>query len=69
MTRSHKHIQEAPASTWSISHNLGSYPVVDAYVDVNGSLIKILPKSVTYVNSNTCTLEFTQNYSGIAMVA
>lgn len=62
------HDQSTPSDTWTINHNLNTYPIVDAYVVVSGVTEKILPAAVTYVDSMTCTLTFTSAESGWATV-
>lgn len=64
----YKHVQAAPAETWTIEHNLGVYPIVDAWTTDGGELKKILPAGVNYVNANSCTLEFSSAISGFATV-
>lgn len=62
------HVQATPATVWTITHNLGGYPIADAYVTYNGDLQRILPTAVTYVDSNTCTLTFQTARAGFASV-
>jgi hypothetical protein len=64
----YKHIQETAALSWVIDHHLQSYPIVDVYTEVNGSAVKILPKSVVYNTPNQCTVTFSQARSGVATV-
>lgn len=64
----YKHVQEEPSNVWTVTHNLGTYPITDVYVEYDGAIIKILPASTTYVNENVCTLEFTDSFSGFAVV-
>jgi 3-oxoacyl-ACP reductase-like protein len=65
----HQHIQDTAAATWVIVHNLGIYPAIDVFVDYDGETQKIIPDSVEYTDSNTCTVTFSSAYTGIAMVA
>lgn len=62
------HVQSTAATVWTINHNLGGYPIADAYVTYNGDLQRILPASVTYVDANTCTLTFNTPRAGFASV-
>ena len=68
IARSYTHVQADPATTWTIVHNVGGYPIVDAYTEHNGETLKIIPSAVTYVDANTCTLTFTVARSGFATV-
>lgn len=67
--QTYRHEQTVAASTWTIAHNLYTYPVVDAWTTDGGSLKKIMPQSVTYTDANTVTLTFTSPISGYAMVS
>ena len=60
------YIQATPAVAWTITHNFGQKVIADTWVDVNGTLTKILPKKVTNVNDNTLMIEFTTARSGSA---
>lgn len=62
------HIQATAAQVWTINHNLGGYPIADAYVTYNGDVQRILPMAVTYVDANTCTLTFATSRAGFASV-
>jgi hypothetical protein len=65
---SYTHVQASPDTTWTIVHNCGGYPIVDAYTVHNGETLKILPAEVTFVDANTCTLTFSVPRSGFATV-
>jgi len=65
---SYDHVQSTPSATWTIVHNLGAYPIVDAYIEYAGELQRILPSAVTYVDENTCTLSFATPRAGFATV-
>lgn len=64
----YKHEQVTASTTWTIVHNLGVYPIVDAWTTDGGDLTKILPSEVNYINANTCTLVFSFPISGFATV-
>lgn len=64
----YEHVQDTPATEWVIVHNLGMYPIVDAYVLHEGEYRKIMPMGVTYDNENQCTIEFSVARDGYAMV-
>ena len=58
------HTQTAPATTWTIQHNLGRYPSVTV-VDSGNS--EVIP-NITYVDQNTVTATFGSATSGKAYV-
>jgi len=60
----------AASTTWAITHNLDtSSPVVDVWVDVSGTMTKILPQSVVATSSSVVTITFSSATAGIAFVA
>lgn len=63
-----KFVQAAPAATWNINHGLGGYPVLDVYITANGSVQKVLPQAVTYVDDNNCTVTFSTPLAGFATI-
>ncbi len=65
----YKHTQTAASALWTITHNLGRYPVVDTFITVDGQLRKVMPAEVTFIDSNTCTVAFTSPRAGFATVA
>lgn len=65
---SYTHVQAEPSDTWTIVHNIGGYPIVDAYTVHEGEARKIIPSAVTYVDTNTFTLTFLVAQSGFATV-
>ncbi len=61
--------QTTPATVWTIVHNLNlTSPVVDCWVDVSGSMTKIIPSSVIVVDATTVQITFTTAYAGDAYV-
>ncbi len=62
------HAQATASDTWTISHNLKDYPIVDVYVDYGGVTQKIIPANIEYVDLDTCTVTFTTPYAGYATV-
>lgn len=54
--------QGSPATTWTITHNLGQYPSVTV-VDSGGTTVG---GSVNYLNSNTLEVTFTVAFGGKA---
>lgn len=64
--QSHTHIQSVPSSMWVIPHNLGRLPAIDVYVDHQGSLQKIQPKSIVKQDDNVSKIYFSQPMTGQA---
>lgn len=64
----YKHIQSSAALTWNIVHGLKTYPIVDVYSVINGTIERVMPKSVLYVDQDTCTLEFDTAINGFAII-
>ncbi len=56
------HTQNAAASTWTVTHNLSKFPSVSV-VDSGGTVVI---GDVTYVDSNTLTIDFSAIFSGKA---
>ena len=66
---SHNHTQDVAADTWTIVHNLGTNaPVVDVYVDIDGSRSKIIPKEVKVVDNKTLQIVFSETRTGVAAI-
>jgi hypothetical protein len=62
---SYRHSQSNPSATWVIAHNLNFYP--NATVEeTTGHLIEGI---ITYNDTNTVTLSFSQAVSGIAYLS
>jgi hypothetical protein len=59
------HAQGTPATTWTITHNLGWYPNV-AIVDSSGAQVE---GDITYVNVNTVSATFSAAFSGAAYLS
>jgi len=55
-------IQAAPATTWTIPHNLGKFPSVSI---INNNSI-VINGEVTYTDNNNVTLNFSAGFSGTA---
>lgn len=68
IARSYTHTQDTPSASWVIVHNLGVYPIVDAWTMHDGDLQKIIPAEVTHTDNNTVTLTFSVARSGFATV-
>jgi hypothetical protein len=63
------HEQATAATTWNIAHKLGMYPVVDVYCVDGGSLQRVMPLEVIYVDVDNCQVTFFSAQSGFAAVA
>lgn len=64
----YNHTQATPSDTWTITHNLKDYPLVDVYIDFDGGTQKIIPLEVIYVDTNSCTITFSNPQTGFASV-
>ena len=66
----YRHDQSSSSTTWTITHSLGtSTPVVDCWVDVSGTMTKIIPLSVEATSDSVVTITFSSAYAGRALVA
>ena len=66
----YKHTQDVASTTWTINHNLGANaPCVDIWVDVGGTLTKIIPESVVVTSPAVTTITFSSAYAGEAYIA
>jgi len=63
------HNQDVAASTWTINHNLGSKPMVDVLLSINGQLQKVYPLSVTHSSDNTTVITWTAARTGKAILS
>lgn len=59
------HTQGSPASTWTVTHNLGGYPSVTA-TTLSGDVVE---GGVHYVDVNSLTLSFLAPFSGYAYLS
>lgn len=64
-----EYTQAVASTSWVIAHGMGMYPIVDVFVDYQGESQKILPRSVAYTNTNTCTITFSQPLTGKATLS
>lgn len=58
----YRHIQDAAALEWTVTHNLGKYPSVTV-IDSGGSQVH---GDVEYVNLNTLVIRFSAAFGGEA---
>lgn len=61
----YEHTQGAVSSSWVINHNLGFKPNV-TIVDSAGTIYE---GEITYTNSNSLTVSFSQSFSGKAYLS
>lgn len=61
----HNHTQASPATVWTITHNLGYRPIVDAWDNGGAELDGV----VAHPNNNTTTITFLTAQSGFARLA
>lgn len=61
------HEQWVPSATWTINHNLNTFPAWIVVID--SSLANIVHFHTTYVNANTVTLEFDWWFSWTAYLS
>ena len=61
----YEHVQNAVSSSWVITHNLGFKPNVTV-VDSGGTIYE---GEITYTNSNSLTVSFSQAFSGKAYLS
>jgi hypothetical protein len=69
----YRYEQATASDTWVITHNIGNnggqgLPIVDVFVDINGSMTKIIPMNVAKTSANIVTLTFSTAYAGFAVV-
>jgi hypothetical protein len=68
----YRHIQETPATTWTIVHNLSGggalFPIVDVLATIGGNTVKVMPLNVTKIDNNTVEVTFTVAQAGEAVV-
>jgi hypothetical protein len=67
-TNTYTHEQTTPATEWTVAHDLDRYVVCDVFFNVGGTLEKVLPASVRYVDSNTIKIFFTESQIGTVKV-
>lgn len=69
MTDRYEHVQAEPSSLWTVRHNLYTRaPVVDAFIEIDGKIQKMLPKAVVVVSDVVLQIEWSVPRSGKAGV-
>jgi len=62
----YNHVQSAPATTWTITHNLNNqFPIVQVY---NASNIMMVPEVIQGTDVNTTTIQFSFAMAGYARI-
>jgi hypothetical protein len=56
--------QTVPTATWTITHNFGTKPTLDVWVDYQGGREKILPSEVVHLSDNITQINFTESFTG-----
>lgn len=62
----YRHVQSAPATTWTINHNLGYYPGGVSVLDSGGS---VCLGDVTHLSENSLVVNFSTAFSGTALIS
>ena len=60
------HVQDEAATTWTIDHGLGHYPIIDVLVDYQGSRQKVLPLSIISTTADQTLVTFSIALTGSA---
>lgn len=62
-------VQDVPSQVWTIQHNLYTRaPITDAYVDLDGVLVKMLPMNVRAVDLKTLEITWSTPRTGTVRV-
>lgn len=61
--------QAEPSAVWTINHGMGVKPVVSAKINLNGSLVDILPANIAYPSDTQIVITFSSPQSGEARLA
>lgn len=64
----YSYIQSTPSTTWTINHNLGSKPMVDVLLEINGVMQKVYPLSITHTSDNTVVVTWSLARTGRAVL-
>lgn len=68
--KGYRYEQVGTSASWVITHNLGTNaPVMDIWVDVVGTMTKIIPQSVVGTDTKVATITFSTPYEGVAYVS
>lgn len=69
----YRHTQTTLSNTWTIVHNLGgngsqSIPIVDTLIEIDGDLVKVIPRRIEIIDANTVEVTFSQAQIGQAII-
>jgi hypothetical protein len=64
MITSYIHVQSAPATSWTITHNAGSKVISDVLINSGGVKLKAEPLSVVLLSDNSMQISFTTVQTG-----
>jgi hypothetical protein len=62
-------MQQGSAAVWNIVHGLGSKPIVEVAVLVDGTYQKAFPVSIVHVDNNNVTVTWSQPRAGFVSLA
>lgn len=66
----HRYEQTTPSTSWAIQHNLGTLaPIVDVWIDISGTIHKVMPADVSVVDENNITIAFSSSQVGVVFIA
>jgi hypothetical protein len=58
------HTQQTPSTMWLVEHNLGRVPLLEVFVNHQGILQKIQPKSIEQQSGNITKIHFSVPMTG-----
>lgn len=63
---SYTHDQKTLSDNWLIKHNLNCKPVVQVFVDYEGTRQPIMPLDIIFTDDNNVRIVFSQTFTGQA---
>lgn len=61
----HEHTQSEGSKLWRVVHNLVTRcPVMDTFIEIEGSLHKVMPNKVVVIDHNTVEIHWTRPLTG-----
>lgn len=69
MAATFRHNQVTPATTWTVTHNLGAMPAADIILKNGDIYEKAFPLSMTYPDLNTVVIAWSSPQSGQVVLA
>ena len=64
-----QHTQTSPSTVWNIYHGMGTRPLVETNVYVDGKLEKAFPISIQHLDTNNVRVTWSTVRSGFATLA